>query len=120
MRIANCGFIDGLLIAAAIVCASCVHAKPAAMATKPLDAPRIVAPPEGAVLTFFPRNIDFEWAPVDGAARYIVEVDCYLCCAPDRWCSDVGPNRTTRSEAASTTFTSTEFPGNQPGRWRVW
>ena len=67
-----------------------------------------------------PRNIDFEWAPVDGAVRYLVEVDCYMCCAPERWCSDVGPNRTTRSEAAATRLTSSEFPGNQPGRWRVW
>ena len=104
---------------------SCAHApdarlKPRAPSAQALAAPRLVAPPEGAVLTFFPRNIEFEWAPVDGAVKYTIEVDCYLCCAPDRWCSDVAPNRTTRSNVAGTRFTSDGFPGDQPGRWRVW
>ena len=100
---------------------ACAHGKPAAAPSRPnaLPAPRLVAPPEGAVLTFFPRTIDFEWAPVDGAVRYVVEVDCYMCCAAERWCSDVGPNRTTRSEVAAARLIGSEFPGNQPGRWRV-
>jgi hypothetical protein len=59
MRNADCGLIDRFVIAAAIVCASCSHARPTSMQS-PLAAPRRVAPPEGAVLTFFPRNIDFE------------------------------------------------------------
>lgn len=84
----------------------------------PLEAPALVSPPEGAVLTFFPRVIDFEWMPVAGATRYRIEVDCYQCCAMDKWCSDVNPSGGPIHDVAVPRFTY-EFAGNQPGRWRV-
>jgi TonB family protein len=83
-----------------------------------LEAPALVSPPEGAVLTFFPRLIDFEWTPVPGAVRYRIEVDCYQCCAADKRCSDVNPSTVQMREVELPKSTS-EFPGNQPGRWRV-
>jgi Ca-activated chloride channel family protein len=81
-------------------------------------APTLVSPPEGAVLTFFPRLIDFEWMPVPGAAGYRIEIDCYHCCVTDKWCSDVNPAAVQARDVKVPTATI-EFPGNQPGRWRV-
>jgi TonB family protein len=82
------------------------------------EAPALVSPPEGAVLTFFPRVIDFEWTPVPGAARYRIEVDCYHCCVTDKWCADVNPSAVQTRDVTAPKSTI-EFSGNQPGRWRV-
>jgi len=108
------------VVAAALAASGC--AAPLLSASEPADvlpAPRQVSPAEGAVLTFFPRLIDFQWGPVPGAARYTVEVDCYHCCARDAWCSAVNPQAVPRYSALTTRVTS-DFPGDQPGRWRVW
>jgi Ca-activated chloride channel homolog len=105
--------------ALAIPCVEC--AAPAKSGSAPavaLEAPALVSPPEGAVLTFFPRLIDFEWTPVPSAARYRIEVDCYQCCATDKWCSEVNPSAVQMREVAVPTFTI-DFPGNHAGRWRV-
>jgi TonB family protein len=106
-------------IALAITCACAAHSASSTAPAAPLGAPQLVAPDEGAVLTFFPRTIDFEWRAVPGAATYGIEVDCYHCCATDQWCSDANPRALPRHVVTATRFT-TEFPGNQPGRWRVW
>ena len=106
-------------IALAVTCACATHATSSTAAVVALDMPQLVAPPEGAVLTFFPRTIDFEWKAVPGAARYGIQVDCYHCCAVDQWCSEANPRVMPRHEVTATRFT-TEFPGSQPGRWRVW
>jgi TonB family protein len=103
----------------AVTCGCAAHATSSTAAAGALDVPQLVTPQEGAVLTFFPRTIDFEWRAVPGAATYGIEVDCYHCCATDQWCSDVNPRAVPRHQVAATKFT-TEFPGNQPGRWRVW
>ncbi len=103
----------------AVTCACAAHATSSTAAAGALEVPQLVTPPEGAVLTFFPRTIDFEWKAVPRAATYGIEVDCYHCCATDRWCSDVNPRAVPRHEVIASRFT-TEFPGNQPGRWRVW
>ena len=106
-------------VALAVPCADCaMPATSGSAAAVGLEAPALLSPPEGAVLTLFPRLIDFEWTPVAGAARYRIEVDCYHCCATDKWCSDMKPSAVQMREVAATTFT-TEFPGNQPGRWRI-
>jgi Ca-activated chloride channel family protein len=105
--------------ALAVPCAEC--AVPGNSGSAPgaaPEAPALVSPPEGAVLTFFPRLIDFEWTAVRGAARYRIEVDCYECCATDKWCSEVNPSRVQMRDVMVPKFTI-EFPGNQPGRWRV-
>jgi TonB family protein len=110
------------LIAIAVVagaaCASHASRAPAAVGTA-LAAPALVSPAEGALLTFFPRAVDYRWDAVPGAARYDLEVDCYKCCAIDKWCSDVDARRVSAHETAATTYTD-PFPGDQPGRWRVW
>jgi Ca-activated chloride channel homolog len=97
-------------------CAAVPTSGPAPVAA--LEAPVLVSPPEGAVLTFFPRLIDLEWRPVPGAARYRVEVDCHDCCAVDKWCSEVNAAAVQTREVSEPKLT-TNFPGNQAGRWRV-
>ena len=109
----------GVALGVTFTSACAAHATSSTAAARALDVPQLVAPPEGAVLTFFPRTIDFEWNAVPAAATYEIEVDCYHCCATDRWCSDVNPRGVPRHQVTATKFT-TEFPGNQPGRWRVW
>jgi TonB family protein len=113
------GYILCALFVAAAACAACALPKLAAPSAL-LEAPRLVSPQEAAVLTFFPRVIDYEWTPVAGATRYEIEVDCYRCCATDEWCSNVNPPRVPRYESLATRFTGPPFPGDQPGRWRVW
>jgi Ca-activated chloride channel family protein len=106
-------------VALAIPCVEC--AVPGQTGSPPagvLEAPTLVSPPEGAVLTFFPRLIDFVWTAVPDAVRYRIEVDCYGCCATERWCSEVNPSAVQMREVPVPKST-VDFPGNQPGRWRV-
>jgi VWFA-related protein/TonB family protein len=106
-------------VAFAIPCVDCaMPEKGGSAAPAAPEAPALVSPPEGAVLTFFPRLIDFEWAAVPGAARYRIEVDCYGCCATDKWCADVNPSAVEMRDVVVPKST-VDFPGNQPGRWRV-
>jgi hypothetical protein len=56
---------------------------------------------------------------VEGAASYVVEVDCYHCCEMDRWCTDVGQTWKVERGIFTTSYTF-DFVGAQPGRWRVW
>jgi TonB family protein len=86
-----------------------------------LGAPRLVSPEEGAVLTLFPHVVDFQWAPVAGAARYRIEFDGYYCGdRADQWCYDVNGRVARAHEVSTAKYTSNhELLGNQPWRWRV-
>jgi TonB family protein len=106
-----------VLLAAA---AACAHQPPsAASAPATVDTPRQLAPPEGAILTFFPRTIDFEWSPAAAPATYGIEVDCYGCCEVQQWCTDVRKPAHVAEKLRIPKHTY-NFPGDQPGRWRVW
>ena len=91
------------------------------MACASLGTPRLVSPEEGAVLTFFPHVVDFQWAPVTGAALYRIEFDGYNCGnRADQWCYDVNRRVARAHEVSAPKYTSNnELLGNQPWRWRV-
>jgi TonB family protein len=108
-----------VMIAIAANAGACASRSRAGSASRPLDAPAPLSPQETAVLTMFPRTIDFAWAAVPGASRYGIEVDCYKCCGVDKWCADVDARRVRAHETPAPRYTDT-FPGDQPGRWRVW
>jgi len=77
-----------------------------------------LSPPSGSVFSAYPRSTTLDWTGVPGAARYGIEVDCFECCQPGQWCSDVGgKTRTAFVNGLTYTF---NFVGAQPGRWRVW
>lgn len=84
-----------------------------------LVAPMQLAPPAGSVFDHYPRTTALEWSPVQGAASYAVEIDCYHCCETDAWCTDVGQTWQVIRDITRTTYTF-DYVGAQPGRWRVW
>ncbi len=91
-----------------------VHPIPVQPAT-----PTQISPANGTVFNTFPRTTKLRWSPVTGVASYTVEIDCLGCCAPGKWCADVGKSFRVVSKLTSTSFTF-DFVGAQPGRWRVW
>ena len=77
----------------------------------PLPVPRQISPPDGAIFSNYPRWTHLEWAPVDRAVYYVVEVEFQY---DGVWSTVYGlPN----IYATGYTF---NFVGAQPGRWRVW
>ena len=91
-----------------------------------LPAPAQTAPAEGAVFNHFPRRTRLEWAPVEGAVSYAVEVDyCSGRRKDAKGCPDPQPlskQMKLNAPASGLDATSYEFDfiGAQPGRWRVW
>jgi hypothetical protein len=77
--------------------------------------PKLIAPENEQKLTVFPRLILYSWQPVDGAARYTVEVE-FFDSSTNEW--KPLPAGTGRIESNTTTATS-GFVGAQPGRWKV-
>ena len=86
---------------------------------RPLPAPAVLSPKNGARFNKFPRSTILRWRPVKGASRYGVEIDCYNCCKAKRWCTDVKKTYKKAGSLSGTTYTF-NFAGAQPGRWRVW
>lgn len=84
-----------------------------------LNVPQPLSPAHGTVFSHYPRVTALHWQPVTNATSYTVEVDCYHCCAMNKWCSDVGKIWTIIPNIRTTTHTF-HFVGAQPGRWRVW
>ncbi len=84
-----------------------------------LPAPMLQSPPSGKRFSHYPRRTTLSWSPVQGAATYTVEIDCYGCCGANRWCTDIGRTHKMVKSIRSTTYTF-NFVGAQPGRWRVW
>lgn len=89
-----------------------------------LPAPAQASPADGAVLDRYPRTTRLEWAAVEGAASYAVEVDyCKGGRQYSEGCFDPQPlsvsdNPPTRG-ITGTTY-EFDFIGMCPGRWRVW
>ena len=84
-----------------------------------LPPPMLQSPPSGKRFSHYPRRTTLSWSPVQGAATYTVEIDCYGCCRANRWCTDIGRTHKMVKSIRSTTYTF-NFVGAQPGRWRVW
>jgi TonB family protein len=81
-----------------------------------LIAPRLISPEDGAVLAVFPRQTTVRWAPSPNAASYLVEWDYGyngVWHLEDQKMPDFG------IPVQGTEFTF-DFPGAQPGRWRVY
>lgn len=83
-----------------------------------LPAPTLISPDDGYVFDLFPRNMTLRWGTVDGAASYIVEIDCMHCCASGQWCADLGREYKVH-KGVTEPYLRTTFVGAQPGRWRV-
>jgi TonB family protein len=113
-----------LLIVAAVATAcgarspKVAPSRPLSATEPPLAAPALIAPPDGVVLTNFPRTATLEWSPVPGAVQYRVHVDCFDCCRTGAWCSDVLPSMPIA--ASATTRHEATVPGDNRARWRVW
>lgn len=67
---------------------------------------------------YIPRTTVARWDAVPGAASYTVEIDCFHCCGPDQWCTEVGSKWKIVPDLKETTY-SFDWVGAQPGRWRV-
>jgi hypothetical protein len=92
-----------------------------------LPAPRIVSPPDRAILLNvpYPRILTVEWGAVAGAATYTVEVEVCTWVAPDGGECKKGSFplvawRQPPPSGIEGTRYEFRFPGTQPGRWRVW
>jgi hypothetical protein len=79
-----------------------------------------VAPANGASFNVYPRETTFVWQPVEGATRYVLEVDCYHCCRANAWCYDVRGTAWWQETGLTNTSFTLFWVGAQPGRWRVW
>ena len=93
---------------------------PATMqAFRTLPAPAQQSPRDGSRFSHVPRETTLQWAPVEGAVSYTVEIDCYQCCQRNAWCTDVGRTHRVQPSLRGTSYRFS-FVGAQPGRWRVW
>jgi hypothetical protein len=126
-----------LLMATGIVAAGCGGSTPTSTSTTPVAAatptpaptptpdplmPTLVSPPDGSVLSTYPRVVTLEWAPPPLAVKYRVEIDLGQPNLPDRWDripDTSGYYGTCAGWMAKTSCTTVNFPGAQPGRWRV-
>jgi hypothetical protein len=89
-----------------------------AVIAAPPQTPTQLSPANGSVFNNFPRTTTLQWSAVPNATSYTVEIDCYQCCAANRWCTDVGKTWNLVSDIKQTSYTF-NFVGAQPGRWRV-
>jgi len=76
--------------------------------------PVLVSPPDAVTLRTYPRIIEFEWKPLEGAARYILELEGH-----DPFTGKWFPHPYDSRTPTTDTSLSIEFIGDQPGRWRV-
>ena len=86
--------------------------------------PTLLAPPDGAVFDNYPRTVTLEWAAVSdptGVEFYRVEMDLGYPSSPewDRLSDQSGYYGTCAGRLSRTSCTTSNFPGAQPGRWRV-
>lgn len=82
-----------------------------------LSAPTLLSPANGSIFDLYPRNTTLTWAPVDRAATYNVEV--IACPREDPAHYFTLPWIDEKSHGLTSTSFSFEFPGAQPGKWRV-
>jgi hypothetical protein len=77
--------------------------------------PELVSPVDGHEFDKFPRTLVLEWRPMEGAVKYMVEVEMQNPNDGTWMPTPVALNkRILRDHKAFI-----EFPGAQPGRWRV-
>lgn len=79
----------------------------------PLAAPHLLQPVDNALFDHYPRTTTLQWVPVQGATRYLVEVEILMFRGPWQPQAGLPPNVT---EATEFVF---DFDGAQTGRWRV-
>jgi hypothetical protein len=84
-----------------------------------MNAPQQLSPADGTVFNHYPRETTRRWSAGSGSTRYVVQIDCYHCCAAGEWCTDAGRPDYGLNQTAGTQYTFS-FVGAQPGRWRVW
>lgn len=77
--------------------------------------PELLAPTDGQQFNKYPRTIALEWRPLPGAQRYLVEIEMQHPNTGVWMPAPVDLNRQIVTEAKI----FIEFPGAQPGRWRV-
>ncbi len=82
-----------------------------------LPAPVLVSPDDGASFDVYPRATTLLWEPVEGAAKYLVEI---MACAPNdiKTCFSHPMLEKTTRETLDTIY-SFNFVGEQTGKWRV-
>jgi hypothetical protein len=87
-----------------------------------LQSPVQLSPEAGARFSHYPRRTKLEWARVEGAVSYTVEVDyCQGSAKYATSCVNAQPHQVNPvSMPASETTYVFDFVGAQPGRWRVW
>lgn len=81
--------------------------------------PQLLSPADGSVFDHYPRTTTLRWTAVPGADRYMVQIDCFQCCAIEHWCTEAIRADYGLLEVAGTEYTF-DFVGALPGRWRVW
>jgi hypothetical protein len=87
--------------------------------------PVLVAPADGAVLDTYPRTVALEWAAVTdstGVRFYRIEIELGYPGQPDTWTpipQGSGYYGDCAGHLTRTSCSTTNFPGAQPGRWRV-
>ena len=77
--------------------------------------PVLLSPEEGEVMKHMPRKVRLTWLKIDGASRYQVEVQMQNPRDGVWMPTPVALNR----RIVETESMSINFPGSQPGRWRV-
>ena len=78
-----------------------------------LPAPALVAPADDVVYDHYPRRTRLEWASVNGATQYLVEVEVLV--LRGAWQPQIG----LPLDVTTATEFLFNFDGANPGRWRV-
>jgi len=107
------------VLGALVFLAGCSQRHARVTRTGRLPAPALVAPRDQEVFSNYPRTVGFAWSGVPQAAGYGIEIDCYGCCAQDRWCSDAQGMGYIVPKLTAIAYTFT-FWADKKGRWRVW
>jgi len=77
--------------------------------------PTLLAPDDGQILDNMPRNVVLTWRKLEGAVRYQVEVQMQNPLDGLWMPTPIALNR----RLVDTERMQINFPGSQPGRWRV-
>lgn len=77
--------------------------------------PRLLSPPDGAVMTAFPRKVKLAWSKIEKARSYRVQLQIQ---DPDDSTWHPHPGGLGDRVVGVTSF-DVDFVGSQPGRWRV-
>lgn len=84
-----------------------------------LPAPVQISPEEDEVIDNIQRKLVCTWEPVEGAASYTLQVDCYHCCESYTWCTEIGEEYRLIEKLKETT-SWIYLGGMNEYKWRVW